>query len=132
LNIEHYYYNTQFSILNLNSSPSPFSAVNKKIANARIDAHQHFWKFDPVRDSWINDEMKIIQRDFFPADLESLLKENGIDGTVAVQADQSETENTFHLQHAEKYDFIKGIVGWVDLRAGNVEERLQHYSSFKK
>lgn len=98
----------------------------------RIDAHQHFWKFDPVRDSWINDEMKIIQRDFFPADLESLLKENGIDGTVAVQADQSETENTFHLQHAEKYDFIKGIVGWVDLRAGNVEERLQHYSSFKK
>ena len=74
----------------------------------RIDAHQHFWKFDPVRDSWINDDMKIIQRDFFPADLEPLLKENGIDGTVAVQSDQTETENTFHLQHAEKYDFIKG------------------------
>jgi L-fuconolactonase len=98
----------------------------------RIDAHQHFWKFDPVRDSWINDEMKIIQRDFFPGDLETLLKENGFDGSVVVQSDQSEEENNFHLQHAEKFDFIKGIVGWVDLRAENIEERLQTYSSYSK
>lgn len=101
-------------------------------AMKRIDAHQHFWKFDPVRDSWINEEMKIIQKDFFPADLEVLLKQNNFDGCVAVQSDQSEEENQFHLQHAEKFDFIKGIVGWVDLRSKDVEERLQHYSRFHK
>jgi L-fuconolactonase len=98
----------------------------------RIDAHQHFWKFDPVRDRWINDDMHVIQRNFFPEDLELLLLENGFSGCVAVQSDQSEAENDFHLQHAENFDFIKGIVGWVDLQANNVGERLAYYSQFKK
>lgn len=40
----------------------------------KIDAHQHFWKFDPQRDAWINEEMKVIQRDFLPQDLERELK----------------------------------------------------------
>jgi L-fuconolactonase len=98
----------------------------------RIDSHQHFWKFDPVRDSWINDEMKLIQKDFLPEDLKTVLKQNGFDGCVSVQSDQSEEENNFHLQHVEKFDFIKGIVGWVDLRSQTIEERLQYYSVFKK
>jgi hypothetical protein len=55
-----------------------------------IDAHQHFWKFDPVRDSWIDDNMKILQRDFLPLELKTLLADNGVDGCIAVQADQSE------------------------------------------
>jgi L-fuconolactonase len=98
----------------------------------RIDAHQHFWKFDPVRDSWINDEMKTIRKDFFPEDLQPLLEKNGFDGCVAVQADQSEEENHFHLALADQFSFIKGIVGWVDLRSANSEERLHYYSQFKK
>jgi L-fuconolactonase len=64
----------------------------------QIDAHQHFWQFDPVRDSWINDEMKAIQRDFMPADLQPLLQQNNVDGCVVVQSDQSEKENEFQLQ----------------------------------
>ena len=98
----------------------------------KIDAHQHFWKFDPVRDSWINEDMKVIQRDFFPEDLLPLLKQNNFEGCVAVQSDQSEEENRFHLQNAGKFDFIKGIVGWVDLQSENIEERLQYYHQFKK
>jgi len=96
----------------------------------RIDSHQHFWIFDPVRDSWINDEMRVIQRDFLPADLLPVLTENGMDGCVAVQADQSETQNHFLIELADENDFIKGIVGWVDLRAKNIEERLEYYSRF--
>ena len=34
----------------------------------RIDAHQHFWKFDPIQYEWITDEMKIIRRDFAPGE----------------------------------------------------------------
>jgi L-fuconolactonase len=97
-----------------------------------IDAHQHFWKFDPVRDSWINDEMKVIQKDFLPDNLEKILKENGIDGTVVVQSDQSENENEFHLKNAEQFDFIKGIVGWIDLQAENVEGKFDYYRRHKK
>jgi predicted TIM-barrel fold metal-dependent hydrolase len=83
---------------------------------ATIDAHQHFWLFDPVRDAWINDDMRTIQRNFLPADLLPVLKDNGIDGTIAVQANQSETENEFLLLLGEKDrahmllpDFKRGI-----------------------
>lgn len=94
----------------------------------KIDAHQHFWNYDPIRDAWIDDTMSVIQRDFLPKDLHPILNENNIDGCVAVQADQSETETEFLLALAAKNEFIKGVVGWVDLRKENVEERLAHYA----
>jgi L-fuconolactonase len=97
-----------------------------------IDSHQHFWKFDPARDSWITDEMKAIQKDFLPADLEPIFQKLAVDGSVVVQADQSENENQFLLQHADENVFIKGVVGWVDLQAGGLEERLIYYKQFQK
>jgi L-fuconolactonase len=99
--------------------------------NNRIDAHQHFWKFDPVRDSWIDETMQKIQRDFLPEDLLPLLQENQFSGCVAVQASQSEDETNFLVNLAAKNDFIKGVVGWVDLRGVTIEERLKHFSSNK-
>ncbi len=98
----------------------------------RIDAHQHFWKFDPVRDSWITDEMAVIKKDFLPADFEPLLQQYDFDGSVVVQCDQSEAENEFLLNAANEHSFIKGIVGWVDLQSSNAEERLAYYNSFEK
>lgn len=99
--------------------------------NNRIDAHQHFWKFDPVRDSWIDETMQKIQRDFLPEDLLPLLQENQFSGCVAVQASQSEDETNFLVNLAAKNDFIKGVVGWVDLRDVTIEERLKDFSSNK-
>ncbi|HEY1115213.1 MAG TPA: amidohydrolase family protein [Chitinophagaceae bacterium] len=96
----------------------------------RIDAHQHFWHFDPVRDSWITEEMTVIQRDFLPADLKPLLDKAGIDGCVAVQAVQAESENDFLLGLAKEASFIRGIVGWVDLQANDINERLAYYKQF--
>ncbi|ANE51397.1 amidohydrolase family protein [Flavisolibacter tropicus] len=96
----------------------------------RIDAHQHFWQFDPVRDSWITDYMAVLQRDFMPADLHPFLTQNGFDGCVAVQADQSEKETEFLVQLASKNDFIKGVVGWVDLQADTINDRLAYYKQF--
>lgn len=95
-----------------------------------LDAHQHFWKFDPVRDAWITEDMSVIRRDFLPADLAPMLRQNGMDGCVAVQADQSETETRFLLDLAAQNDFIRAVVGWTDLRAGDVETRLEYWSQF--
>lgn len=95
-----------------------------------IDSHQHFWKYDSVRDSWINDEMKVLKRDFFPDDLAPVYTENKIDGCVAVQADQSENETQFLLELANQNPFIKGIVGWVDLRSPTISGRLNYFSQF--
>ncbi len=98
----------------------------------KIDSHQHFWKFDPIRDAWITPEMSAIQRDFLPADLQPLLETAGIDGCISVQVDQSEDDNEFMLEQADHYDFIKGIVGWVNLRDPQVEQRLAHYKTYPK
>jgi len=95
----------------------------------KIDAHQHFWIYDPQRDHWMDETMTTIQRDFLPNDLKEELDHCQIDGCVAVQADQSETETQFLLDLAAKNSFIKGVVGWVDLCAGNVKERLAHFAS---
>ncbi|MEO7769318.1 MAG: amidohydrolase, partial [Ferruginibacter sp.] len=93
----------------------------------RIDAHQHFWLFDPVRDSWINEEMSLIQKDFLPKDLQPILQENNFDGCVVVQSDQSEKENVFQLNNAAAFDFVKGVVGWVNLQDEAVAETLAYY-----
>lgn len=94
-----------------------------------IDSHQHFWNYDPVRDAWIDSSMDAIRKDFLPKDFLPILKANTIDGCIAVQADQSETETEFLLQCADKNPFIKGVVGWVDLLSNNLEERLEYYAS---
>lgn len=95
-----------------------------------IDAHQHFWKFDPVRDAWITSDMQALRRDFYPQDLEPLLKTSGITGTVAVQADQSLHETKFLLQQAQTNPFIKGVVGWIDLRSSELDQELSRLSQF--
>ena len=94
----------------------------------RIDSHQHFWKFNPVRDAWIGASMGKIAKDFLPQHLGPLLQESRFNGCVAVQADQSETETEFLLDLAQRHSFIKGVVGWVDLCANDLSERLSFYS----
>ena len=76
--------------------------------------------------------MEVLAQDRLPADLNPLLKENGIDGTVAVQARQVAEETEALLAMAEEYDFIRGVVGWVDLRSPDVEAQLERFKDRKK
>jgi L-fuconolactonase len=92
-----------------------------------IDAHQHFWHFDPVRDSWITDDMRAIRADFTPYDIYRELRENDVAGCVAVQADQSEQETAFLVDIAERHEFVRGVVGWVDLTSPFLAQRLAFY-----
>lgn len=99
---------------------------------SNIDAHQHFWQYDPVTHDWINEGMSVIRKDFLPQDLQPLLQQNNVSGCVAVQASQSEKETDFLIQLAKENAFIKGIVGWVDLRGEDIRDRLTHYQQEKK
>ncbi|MCJ8208645.1 amidohydrolase family protein [Mucilaginibacter sp. RS28] len=98
----------------------------------KIDAHQHFWLYDPKRDTWITDDMSVLQKDYLPAQLEQILKRHDIDGCVVVQSDQSIEENWFQLKNAEANPFIKGIVGWVDLCHENIEQQLAEFKPYTK
>lgn len=97
-----------------------------------IDCHQHFWRYDPVRDSWIDESMSVLKADFLPQDLEPILLANGIDQCIAVQADPSENETRFLLELSDKHDFIAGVVGWVDLCGPDVVDRLAYHSKHPK
>nr|WP_067055302.1 amidohydrolase family protein [Mucilaginibacter sp. L294] len=98
----------------------------------KIDSHQHFWLYDKERHAWIDDSMQACQQNSLPAHLQPILQQNGFAGCVAVQVDQTEADNDFTLGLAENNSFIKGIVGWVDLQADNIEERLEYYSHIKQ
>ena len=95
-----------------------------------IDSHQHFWNYEPEKHSWIDDEMSVIRRDFLSDDLQKVFDENGVDACVAVQADQTTEETDFLISLAENNNFIKGVVGWVDLRSESIEEDLLKYKKY--
>ena len=94
----------------------------------KIDAHHHFWKYDPVRYSWMNESMEILKKDYQPADLQVEIEKAEIGGVVSVQADQSMLETDELLDHAAQHDFIKGVVGWFPLVDPAVEEVLAKYA----
>ena len=76
--------------------------------------------------------MGVLKREFLPQHLLPELAANGIGASIAVQADQSERETMFLLDCAAQHPEIAGVVGWVDLRAPNLPERLAYFSRFKK
>jgi L-fucono-1,5-lactonase len=90
-----------------------------------IDAHQHFWIYDPQDYGWIDETMIPLRRDFLPADLQHELEREGFQGSVAVQVRQSLRETQWLLELAAQSPFIVGVVGWVDLRSPQVREDLQ-------
>lgn len=98
----------------------------------KIDSHQHFWIYNTAEYGWISNEMKILQKDYLPDQLQNELFSVGFDGSVVVQARQSLEETRWILKLAEQNDFIKGVVGWVDLCNPKVEEQLIDLSKHPK
>ena len=91
----------------------------------RVDAHQHFWRYDPVELAWLDDSMAGLRRSFLPDDLSPLLRANGFDACVAVQARSSPAETDFLLELAARHPFVSAVVGWVDLCAPGIDAELE-------
>lgn len=89
-----------------------------------IDSHHHFWRYSAADYGWIGDGMDMLKRDYGPADLKPLIDEAGIDGVISVQARTHLDENGALLAHARDHDWIRGVVGWVDLTRADVGETL--------
>lgn len=98
----------------------------------RIDAHQHFWKLARGDYNWLTPDLKEIYRDFSPDNLRPILEQHHMDGTILVQAADSDGETDYMLSLADKYDWILGIVGWVDMEAGNTPARLRTLAKHPK
>ena len=92
-----------------------------------IDSHQHFWNFNSEKNTWITDEMNVLKKNFYPNDLNTELKKNKVDGCISVQVEQTENETESLIRLSEENNFIKGVVGWVDLKSPEIESVLNKF-----
>jgi len=100
----------------------------------RIDAHQHFWDIQRFSYPWMPGGESPLRRNFLPQQLETILKRNRFDGSVVVQANVIIGETHWLLDLASQHEFIRGVVGWVDLtdaRLGHALDELGRHAKFK-
>jgi L-fucono-1,5-lactonase len=91
----------------------------------RVDSHMHFWRYTAAEYAWIESTMAPLQRDFMPEDARRSMQRAGMDACVAVQVRQTLEETRWLLTLADEYPFIAGVVGWVDLRAGDLDAQIE-------
>jgi L-fuconolactonase len=108
------------------------TSLNAPNRGLRLDAHQHFWNYHPAHQVWMTDQMAALKRDFLPAELAPLLKAAGFAGSIAVQARQMVEETEWLLGLSDEFEFIRGVVGWVDLRSVKLGEQLENYATHRK
>lgn len=98
----------------------------------KIDAHQHFWQYNPAHQVWMTDAMQVLRRDYLPEELAPLLATAGFDGSIAVQARQMPEETAWLLELAAANAFIKGVVGWVHLCSPALGAQLERFAAHPK
>lgn len=76
--------------------------------------------------------MDLLRRDFLPDDLKPLLGAIKFEGCIAVQARQMIEETEWLLELTAENNFIKGVVGWVDLRSRSLDEQLDKFAGHPK
>jgi L-fuconolactonase len=93
----------------------------------RIDSHQHFWSYSAAEYPWITPG-SALEKDYLPADLKPQLDAARMDGCIAVQARQALVENDFLTSLAAKNSFVRGVVGWIDLRSEHATQQAVQFA----
>ena len=100
----------------------------------RIDAHQHFWDLSRFEYSWMPPKPSVLRQTFLPDRLAPILTRNRFEGSVLVQANTLLAETKWLLDLANANEFIRAVVGWVDLTdplLGSVLDGLQKNPKLK-
>ena len=88
-----------------------------------FDTHNHLWLLKGEHFSWITDEMAEIKKDFLLSDLQSVMDNNIVVGSILVQAQPDLQETEWLIEIARTEPRIKGVIGWVDVSKGNGIEK---------
>ena len=96
-----------------------------------IDAHHHLWHLGgPLDYGWLDGPgLATIRRDYGPEDLQTLIQAEGIDRTVFVQTLANLDETRWALGLTERFPFLAGVVGWVDLQADACADQLAEFQA---
>ena len=76
--------------------------------------------------------MAALRRDFLPADARREMDGARVDACVAVQARQTLEETRWLLELADANPFVAGVIGWIDLQAGDAEAQLARFASHSR
>jgi len=97
-----------------------------------IDSHQHFWQVGRFDYPWMSSDLGVLYRDYLPDELAPVLRQNGVEQTVVVQASNSVAESRWLLELADAHSFIAGVVGWVDLMSVEIDAQLDELCAHPK
>ena len=97
-----------------------------------IDTHHHLWEYNDSDYPWMSDAMTALRQNFLVPELEQVIQESDVEGTIAVQARQTTEETAWLLDLAAHHSFIRGVVGWVPLVAPDVGKHLDKFSQERK
>ena len=86
-----------------------------------IDAHHHLWDPTDRPYPWMDDSVAPIRRRFDVDDLRAATQDTGVTRTIVVQAVHDPGETVWLLEQPAP---VAGVVGWVDLTAPDVVDRI--------
>ena len=106
-------------------------AAREAAAVVTIDAHQHVWDLDRSAYAWLDAPQLTAIRRSFPAEAAfGHFDAAGIDGSVLVQADDTDADTDTMVEAARLHPRVVGVVGWVPLEdPDRAEERLAELRS---
>jgi L-fuconolactonase len=93
-----------------------------------IDAHHHLWEYNDRDYAWMTGAMTALCRNFLVPELQEVMRESGVEGTVAVQARQMTEETEWLLDLAGRNAFIRGVVGWIPLTDPDAGKHLERFA----
>ncbi len=94
-----------------------------------VDTHVHFWNPAALDYFWLKpSEPEALRRAFMPDELEPQRVEAGVTHGVYVQVGHDPRENDWILNATRPYPWIRGIVGWLDLTAPDLESQMTRAS----
>ena len=93
-----------------------------------IDAHQHFWRYDPASTAGSTTRWRRCGATSCRADCSRRCARRASMRAIAVQARQTLEETRWLLELADAHPFIAGVVGWVDLQAADRRAQLEAFA----
>ena len=94
-----------------------------------IDTHTHF--YDPSRPEgvpWPGQDNELLYRTVLPEHYRQIAEQEGVTGTIVVEASAWLEDNQWILDLAEEDPFILGLVGHIDPGRQEFEENLKRFS----
>jgi L-fuconolactonase len=83
-----------------------------------IDTHLHMWDLEACDYSWITPAVGVLNRTYAIDEVEAERVAAGVTGAILVQAANSRCDTDLMLAAADAHPHVAGVVGWVDLLAG--------------